>query len=140
MQGAIGLAGLCSGHAVFRCMSDGWPNTTSNGDSTHVRNTHDREPYLFTGQTERKAKLGNPIAASISDNETCVLSLMSGIWVNSGTASRRGIHGKLATCRAARPVNSVARFCPSDTPATASAARHADIPNTMRNPVPWATR
>jgi hypothetical protein len=77
-------------------MGDGWPQQhhNSNGDSTNVRNTHDREPYLFTGQTERKAKLGNLIAASISDNETCVLSLMSGIWVNSGTAPRRGVHGK----------------------------------------------
>src|SRR6476469_9546200 len=95
MQGAIGLAGLCSGHAVFRCMSDGWPNTTSNGDSTHVRNTHDREPYLFTGKTERRAKLRQRDtacalrAAILSQRRSATtISFMSGIWVNSGTAHR----------------------------------------------------
>src|ERR1700752_4625729 len=101
IRGAIDLAGFRFGHAVFRCMGDGWPrqHQNSNGDGTHVRNTHDREPYLFTGQAERKAKLGprdiacairtgNLIAAWVGHNETCVLSLMSAISVNSGTALR----------------------------------------------------
>ena len=53
IRGAIDLAGFRFGHAVFRCMGDGWrqQHHDSNGDNTHVRNTHDREPYLFTGQT-----------------------------------------------------------------------------------------
>ena len=102
IRGAIGLAGFRFGHAVFRCMGDGWPQQhhNSNGDSTHVLNTHDREPYQFTGQTERRAKLGqrdiacalrtgNLIPAWVGHNETCALSLMSGIWVNSGTVPRR---------------------------------------------------
>ena len=59
MRGAIDLASFRFGHAVFRCMDDGWPQQhhNSNGDNTHIQNTHDRKPYLFTGQTQRKAKL-----------------------------------------------------------------------------------
>src|SRR6476620_249832 len=107
IRGAVDLAGLRFGHAVFRCRGDGWPQQhhNCNGDSTYVLNTHDREPYQFTGQTERRAKLGqrdiaralrpstsgNVIPAWVSHNETCALSFMSRIWVNSGTVPRRAL-------------------------------------------------
>ena len=40
---AIDLAGFRFCHTVFRCLGDGWPQQhhNSNGDNTHVRNTHD---------------------------------------------------------------------------------------------------
>ena len=101
------LAGLRFGHAVFRSMGNGWPQQhhNCNGDSTHVLNTHDRVPYQFTGETERRAKLdqrdiacalhpstsGNLIPAWLGHNETCALSFMSRIWVNSGTVPRRAL-------------------------------------------------
>ena len=52
--------GFRFGHAIFRCMGDGWQQQhhDSNGDNTHVRNTHDREPHLFTGLAYRGTKLG----------------------------------------------------------------------------------
>ena len=44
----------------------------------------------FTGQAMPVLEApGNPIAAWVGHNETCVLSLMSEFWVNSGTARRR---------------------------------------------------
>ena len=99
MRGAIDFTGFRSGHAVFRCMGEGWPQQhhNSNDDNTHVRNTHDREPYLFTGQSERRSRLGTCALrpaiypAWVGHNETRLLSLMSGIWVNSGTAPRRAV-------------------------------------------------
>ena len=126
IRGAMDLAGLRFGHAVFRCMGDGWPQQhhNCNGDSTHVLNTHDREPYQFTGQTERRAKLGqrdiaralrpstsgNVIPAWVGHNETCALSLMSRIWVNSGTVPRRALRrpGRWWWCLLPSPS---ARFC-----------------------------
>jgi hypothetical protein len=81
-------------------MGDGWPQQhhNSNGDNTHVQNrVHGSNNACAIGP-------GNPIAARVGHNETCVLSLMSGFWVNSGTATRwlrrlnRGSRARLARC------------------------------------------
>ena len=113
MRGAINFTGFRSGHAVFRCMGEGWPQQhhNSNDDNTHVRNTHDREPYLFTGQSERRSRLGpvlcarQSIPAWVGHNETRLLSLMFVAEVNSGTrtasgeqlcAALRELHGRAA--------------------------------------------
>src|SRR5688572_7110548 len=40
VRGAKDLASFRFGHAVFRCMDDGWPQQhhNSNGDNTHIQN------------------------------------------------------------------------------------------------------
>ena len=60
IRGAIDVACLRFGHAVFRCMGDGWRQQqyNSNGDNTHVR--HDREPYLFYVPRQSYRSVGRP--------------------------------------------------------------------------------